>query len=192
MATKMYLKGLKRTIACGLLTLVIFLLMTACNASITASNSTPTPAQPTLVQGSSLASTPGVGPTVILTPTTVSNGNVHSQLVTLSDRILMISSVSKQAGADSSSLTISLTMTIKNTGAKPIMNEAMYFQLTGADGDTFGIQSGANSHFFTPIAPQSSRTGTIVFQIPVGATNGLRLMYRPEVATETIFVPLNL
>jgi hypothetical protein len=187
----MYLKSLKRTIACGILTLVIFLLMTACNAPITAGNSTPTRSQPTLVQGTSLASTPGVGPTVILTPTTVTNSNARSQLVTLSDRILIISDVSKQAGADSSSLAVSLTMTIKNTGAKPIMNEAMYFQLTGADGDTFGIQSSANSDFFTSIAPQSSRTGTIVFQIPVGATNALRLMYRPEVATETVFVPLN-
>jgi Domain of unknown function (DUF4352) len=187
----MYITDQKRIIYYGILALVIFLLMTACNAPIIADNSTPTPAQPSLVQGTSLASTPGVGPTVILTPTIVSNGNAHSQLVTLSDRILIISSISKQAGADSSSLAISLTMTIKNTGAKTIMNEAMYFQLTGADGDTFGVQSGANSEFFTAIAPQSSRTGTIVFQIPVGATNGLRLMYRPEVATETVFVPLN-
>jgi hypothetical protein len=187
----MYLMGLKRAIPYGILSLVIFLLMTACNAPVPAGNSTPTHAQPTLVQGTSIASTPGVGPTVILTPTTVPNGNAHSQLVTLSDRILIISGVSKQAGAASSSLAISLTMTIKNTGAKPIMNEATYFQLTGADGDTFGIQSSANSDFFGAIAPQSSRTGTIVFQVPVGATNGLRLMYRPEVATETVFVSLN-
>jgi hypothetical protein len=83
-------------------------------------------------------------------------------------------------------------MTIKNTSAKPIMNEAKYFQLTGVDGDTFGIQSSATINFFSTIAPQSSRTGTIVFQVPLGATNGLRLLYRPEVATESVFVPLNL
>jgi hypothetical protein len=92
----MYLTDLKRIICYGILTLPIFLLLTACNAPVTTRNSTPTPAQPTLVQGTSIASTPGFGPTVILTPTTVPNGNAHSQLVTLSDRILIISSVSKQ------------------------------------------------------------------------------------------------
>jgi hypothetical protein len=64
--------------------------------------------------------------------------------------------------------------------------------LTGAEGDAFGLQSGANNNFFGSIASQSSRSGTIIFQIPAGAMNGLRLLYRPEVATETTFVSLNL
>jgi hypothetical protein len=144
------------------------------------------------VQGTSVASTAGIGPIVILTPTRVTGGNVHSQLVTLPDRTLSISSLSKQAGSDSSSVTISLTMTIKNTGAKTISNEAAYFQLTSAEGDAFGLQSSANTNFFGTIASRSSRSGTIIFQVPTGAVNGLRLLYRPEVATETIFVPLNL
>jgi hypothetical protein len=154
------------------------------------SNTVPT--QPVVIQGTSIASTPGIGPTVILTPTRVPGGNAQSQLVTLPDRILTITNVSKQVGTDSSSITINLTITIKNTGAKTINNEAAYFQLTGAEGDVFGLQSSAVPNFFGTIASQSSRSGTIVFMVPAGAVNGMRLLYRPEITIETIFVPLNL
>src|SRR5579859_8045536 len=106
---------LKRTTLIGITALLSCLLFTAC-ATSPVSNTSPT--QPTVVQGTSIASTPGVGPTVILTPTRVPGGNAQSQLVTLPDRILTISSISKQAGTDSSSIAISLTLTIKNTGAK--------------------------------------------------------------------------
>jgi hypothetical protein len=82
-------------------------------------------------------------------------------------------------------------MTIKNTSTKPIMNKAAFFQLIGSEGDAFGLASGATSNFFGPIAPQSSRSATIVFQVPAGAVNGLHLLYRPEVATETVSVALN-
>jgi len=180
---------LKRTILLGIPAFLLCLLFAACTSG-PVSNTTPT--QPSVVQGTSIASTPGVGPTVILTPTRVPGGNTHSQLVTLPDRILTISSISKQAGTDNSSIAISLTLTIKNTGAKTISNDATYFVLTGAEGDAFGLQSGTNTNFFGAIASQNSRTGTIIFQIPAGAMNGLRLLYRPEVATETTFVPLNL
>jgi Domain of unknown function (DUF4352) len=156
----------------------------------TASNSVPT--QPVLVQGTSITSTPGIGPTVILTPTRVPGGNMQSQLVTLPDRILTITNVSKRVGTDSSSIIINLTITIKNTGAKTINNDAAYFQLTGAEGDAFGLQSRVVPNFFGTIASQSSRSGTIIFLVPAGAVNGMRLQYRPEVTTETIFVSLNL
>jgi len=64
--------------------------------------------------------------------------------------------------------------------------------LISAEGDAFGLQSGATQNFFGSIASQNSRNGTITFQVPVGALNGMRLMYRPDVSSETIFVPLNL
>ena len=88
--------------------------------------SSPVPTQPVLVQGTSIASTPGVGPTVILTPTRVPGGNRHSQLVTLSDRILTITNMSKQLGTDSNSIAINLTITLKNT-TKTISNDAGIF-----------------------------------------------------------------
>ncbi len=182
---------LKRKIPCGMIVILSCLLITACTTN-SVSNPGPIPTQPVLVQGTSIASTPGIGPTVILTPTKVPGGNEQSQLVTLPDRIITITNMSKQVGTDSNSIAINLTITIKNTGAKTINNNAAYFQLISAEGDAFGLQSKVARNFFGSIASQRSRSGIIIFQVPAGAINGIRLMYRPEVTTETIFVPLNL
>ena len=186
--------NLKHMMAYGVIIVALFLLLMACDTSNTSSNpgSTTTQARPKVVYGTSIASTPGVGPTVILTPTTAPGGNLHSQLVTLADRTLTISSVRKQVGTDSETTAISLTITTKNTGAKPIMNEAKFFQLIGSDGDAFGIRSNTVSNFFGTIAPQSSRSATFFFQVPSSAVNGLHLLYRPEVPTEAVIVALNL
>lgn len=186
----------KRTIISSVIIFVLCLLLTACDTSNTVSNQgspsgNPTASKPTVVYGTSIPSTPGVAPIVILTPTAVPGGNQHGQLVTLADRTLIINSVSKQAGSDSNSTAISLTMTIKNTSTKPILNRATFFQLIGSEGDTFGLTSGTTSSFFGTIAPHSSRSATLVFQVPKGAVNGLHLLYRPEVATETVSVALN-
>ena len=112
-------------------------------------------------------------------------------MVTLPDRTLIINDVSKQSGADGNSTSIVLVMTIKNTSAKSIMNEASFFQLIGAEGDTFGLQSNAPTSFFGTITSKSSRNGTIIFQVPTAAINGLRLLYRSEIAAETVFVSLS-
>lgn len=147
---------------------------------------------PTLVPPTSTSphSTPGTGPILILSPTRVPGGTAHSQLVTLPDRTLAIENVSKGSGADTNSTAISLVMMIKNIATKSIMNEASYFQLVGSEGDVFGLQSSATASFFGIVASQSSRSGTIVFQVPTAAINGLRLMYRSEIAAETVFVAL--
>ncbi len=184
--------NLKHIVAYGVIIVALFLLLTACDTSGTTGNPGSTPTQPKVVQGTALPSTPEIVPTVILTPTIVPNGNnSHSQLVTLSDRTLIITNASKKSGTDNNTVVISLTVMVKNTSAKPIKNRATYFQLT-AQGDVFGMHSSANSSFFGTIAKQSSRSGTIVFQVPAGAVNGISLLYRPEVATETVFVSLNL
>jgi hypothetical protein len=180
---------LKHTLVYGIMVFLSCLLFISCSGS-TVNN----PAQPqkVAVQGTSIASTPGIGPTVILTPTRVPGSNQQSQLVTLPDRVITITNMSKQAGPGSDSVSIELTITVRNTGAKTINNDAAYYQLISAEGDAFGLKSGAVENFFGSIAAQSSRSGTIIFQVPAGALNGLRLMYRPDVSTETIFVPLNL
>jgi len=132
------------------------------------------------------------GPIVITSPTPVPGGNSHSQMVTLPDRTLVISDASKVAGADASSTGIRLIMTMKNTSTKTIPNEGSYYQLIGAEGDSFGLQPSVTSSFFGMIGPNSSRSGTIVFQVPSAALNGgLRMEFRSEVDTETVFVPLN-
>ncbi len=199
---------LKRILV-GAVVLLLFGLV-ACGGSNTSTGDVSTPAatQPQTAGGTSVLSTPivstpvastpgsgsgtpGIGPIIILTPTPVPGGSSQSQLVKLSDRTLEIKTVSKQPGADASSTAISLTMTITNTGTTTIMNEASYYRLVAAEGDVFGLQSSATASFFGTIAPHSSRSGTIVFQVPTGAVNGLRLLYRSEIATETVFVPLN-
>jgi len=194
----MFTTNLKRLLLCS--SLVLLFIVAACdtqgssntpgNSTTAASASTQPPSQ-TIATSSSHTGSPGVGPIVILSPTPVPGGNAHSQIVTLPDRVLIINDVSKQAGADASSTAIVLTMTIKNTSAKSIMNEASYFQLISAEGDIFGLQSSAMASFFGTIASKSSRNGTIVFQVPTAAIAGLRLLYRSEVATETVFVSLN-
>ena len=186
----MFPNPLKRTIVYGIMVLLSCLLFISCSDTTTAN--APTPTQQAVVQGTSIASTPGIGPTVILTPTRVPGGNQQSQLVTLPDRIITITNLSKQAGSESNSISINLAITVKNTSAKTINNDATYYQLISIEGDAFGLQSAAAQNFFGSIASQNSRSGTITFQVPIGALSGMRLMYRPDVSSETIFVSLNL
>jgi hypothetical protein len=108
----------------------------------------------------------------------------------LPDRSLVISNVSKVAGTNSGSTGISITISVKNIGTKSILNHASFYQLMVAEGDTFGLQSGTNSSFFGNIARQTARKGTLVFQVPTAALGGIRLLFRSEIAAETVFIPL--
>ncbi len=140
----------------------------------------------------SVASTPGVGPTVILSPTPVPGGGVHSQQVVLADRTLIINDISKGVGSDANSTAIHMTMTMKNTSAKAITNQPSYFSLFGTEGDVFGLPANTTGSFFGSIVANSSRSGTVVFQVPTGAAKTLKLFYRSNVANETVFVPFNI
>ena len=163
---------------------------------------------PTIQSGTVAANTPGVGPviaqdtptattathsTTTLTPTTTRPGATPTpgQAVKLADRTLTIGKVSKQPGTDASTTGISLTITVTNTSQSPIMNHATFYQLIGAGGDSFGTQSSVSANFYGSIPPQGNRQGTIVFQVPTGAVNGIHLLYRPEVPTDTALIPLN-
>lgn len=198
----------KRLIVCGIV-VICLLLLTACGgAPTTNTTSTPTatPTQlelsanpttgvtgtPTTPAVTTPTSTTASGPQVILTPTPVAGGGATSQLVTLADRTLTITSVSQQPGSSANTMAITLVMAIHNTGAKSIQNQASFYKLVGAEGDIFGLQSSATASFFGTIPPQGSLNGTIVFQVPMAATNGLRLLFRSEVVSETVFVPLKI
>jgi hypothetical protein len=197
----MLLSHLKRLISCSCILLLCML--TACstqsNTPTTGSSNTPgsTSTQPQPLSQATTASTSstpshGVGPIVILSPTPVPGGNSSSQMIALPDRTLIINNVTKQPGDDPNLTAILLAITIENTSAKSILNEASFFQLIGAEGDTFGLQSNATTSFFAPITAKSSRNGTMIFQVPTAALNGLRLLYRSEIASETVFISLNL
>ncbi len=176
--------------------------LVACSSSdsTTSGSATPTPkatmgasstTSSTAIAVTSVPSTPGVGPTVILSPTPVPGGGAHSQQVVLTDRTLIINDVSKTSGTDANSTAISMKMTLKNTGSKAIPNKPSYFSLFGAEGDAFGLPANTTSSFFGSIDVNSSRSGTVTFQVPTGATKTLKLFYRSEVANETVFVPFN-
>lgn len=150
-------------------------------AGATTTSSTPT---------SNNGNTKSSGPIVISSPPPAPGGNAHSALVALQDRTLIITNAVKQNGASANIVAISLTLTIKNTSRAAINNQATYYQLVGSEGDAFGQQSSATPTFFGSVAVGASRSGTIVFEIPSAAATGLRLLFRPEVATDTSFVTL--
>lgn len=201
----------KRFIACGMV-LCLFLL-SACggpanavpaNATATQAELSTNPTKTATVPSTPTTSThpahtpvvatpvltPGSGPTVILTPTPVPGGGSSSQLVTLADRTLTINSVSQQPGNSVNSTAVTLVMSVKNTGAQAIQNAASFYELAGSEGDIFGVQSSATPSFFGTIPTQGALSGTIVFQVPTAAAKGLRLLFRPEVVSETVFVKL--
>jgi Domain of unknown function (DUF4352) len=168
---------------------VFLLLLVACsspsgNGAPTARDSTP----PVIVTPKSAHGSSGTGPIVVTTPTPVPSGG--SQVV-LKDRTLVVDDVSKQKAADDHSSLISLVLTVKNTSGTPIMNESTFFQLMGTEGDIFTYQSSSSDNFFGDIPAKSDRNGKIVFQVPTAAASDLRLFYRPEVATETVVMSLN-
>ena len=170
-----------------LFTAGLLLLLSACGDT----GATPPPPQPTVQSGTVAASTPGTAPIVVLTPTPEQGGAVSKQTIRLADRTLTLQQVSQQPGVDASSRGVSITITITNTSAASIQNKSTFYQLVGAEGDAFGSQSSVTSGFYGPIPVRQNRSGTITFQVPIGAAASLQLLYRPEIATETVLVPLN-
>ena len=132
------------------------------------------------------------GPLVITSPTPVSGGKAGSQQIVLGDRTLIISSVSQQKGADATSTLITLNLIVQNTSNKAIMNLPTYFQLIGPEGDIFGYQYNSSDTFYGNIAAHTARSGAITFQLPLSAATNLRLLYRPEIATEMTIVALTI
>ncbi len=135
---------------------------------------------------------PGKGPLVIISPTPVPGGKAGSQQIVLGDRTLIINSVSKQKGASTNSTLINLNLAVQNTSDKAIMNQSTFFQLLGPESDTFGYQYNSSDNFYGTIAAHTTRSGTIVFQVPTAATSSLRLLYRPEIAKETAIILLKI
>jgi len=141
----------------------------------------------------SAGGSPGVGPKVVPDTTAPPGGGKHgSQKVVLRDRVLIINDATLQASDSQGLASIELDLSVQNTGDKDILNQAAFFRLIGAEGDIFGKQYNSSDTFYGSIAAHKSRRGAISFKAPKAATSTLRLLYRPEVATETAIVPLNL
>jgi hypothetical protein len=158
----------------------------AAQAQGTASASTPVAVTPNSASGAA-----GTGPTVINAPTPITGGSASSQQVTLPDRQILINSINKQSTGAAGSTTITLAITVKNTSGGAIKNQADFFQLMGGEGDAFG-QSNSSDNFYGAIQAHAARTGTIIFRLPSAAATKLRLLYRSEIASETVITDLNI
>jgi hypothetical protein len=147
---------------------------------------------PQIVTPKSVSGSPGKGPTVISSPTAVPGGKPGSQQVVLGDRTLIISGVSEQKGSGTNSTLVTVNLSIHNTSTKAIMNQPPFYELYGSGGDAFGSQYSSSANFYGPIAANTTRSGTIVFQVPTAVASQLSLFYRPEIASETTIIALKI
>ncbi|HEU0000687.1 MAG TPA: DUF4352 domain-containing protein [Ktedonobacteraceae bacterium] len=196
----------RKTLLPGGMILVLFLLLflssctgsdsnngkTGTGSGSTSSATAITTITPQLVTPKAVSGSPGTGPLVISSPTTVPGGKPGSQQIVLDSRTLIINSVTRQKGVSANSTLITLDLSVQNTSDKAIMNQSTFFQLMGPEGDAFGYQYNSSDNFYGSIAAHTTRSGTIVFQIPTSAASGLHLVYRPEIATETAIISLKI
>jgi hypothetical protein len=71
-----------------------------------------------------------------------------------------------------------------------VMNDNLFDNITG--GDAFGYQYNSSDNFYGTIVAHTTRSGTIMFQVPTAATSSMHLLYRPEIATETAIILLKI
>jgi hypothetical protein len=167
--------------------------LAACGASNPETNLSPAAAvTPRLVTPTPIAGAPGKGPRVISSPAPLPGGKTSSQAVVLGDRTLIIKSVTSQQAAIKNSVLIDLDIAVRNTSGKAIKNEAVFFHLIGREGDTFGYQDNSSDTFSGTIGAHASRRGLLEFRIPSAAASDLYLLYRPEIARETVLTRLKI
>ena len=129
---------------------------------------------------------PGIGPLLVPTPPN-GGGPPTAQHVQLHDRQLVIEGVTHSSGP--AAVTVRVDVAVDNNGGAPVHNAASYFTLISGEGDTFAPQ-GAPAGFDAPVAAGSTERGMLQFQVPAAAASGLRLLYRPDVASDAVMVPL--
>jgi hypothetical protein len=164
--------------------------LAACSSASGSPGTAAVPPPPRLVTAKPAAGAAGKGPLVIASPSSLPGGKTGSQQVVLSDRILVISSVSRQQGADEKTALIQLSLVLKNTGIKAIGNKPAAFELMNSGGDIFSYQVNSTDSFYGTIGAHTSHTGMIGFQVPVAATSALYLLYRPGTGMEAVLTRL--
>jgi hypothetical protein len=169
--------------------LLAVLAMTACSSG-SAAPAAPAAPPPRQVTAKPVGGTPGHGPQVIASPTPLPGGKAGSQTVALSDRILVINSVTKRPAKQKQSVVIDLNVAVRDTGQKVIRNDSGFYELIDLGGDTFTATARDSGSFYGTIGSQASRSGVIEFQIPAAAASGLFLLYRPENGADTVLTRL--
>ena len=191
----------KKKLVLGGVMLVVVVLLVACDfggnsgngttgTGSTQHSTTVATITPQLVTPKAASGSAGKGPLVISSATPMPGGKVGSEQVVLGDRTLIINNASKQQGASTNTTLINLDLAVQNTSGQAIMNQSSFFRLIGSEGDTFSYQYNSSDNFYGTIAVRTTRSGTIVFQVPAFATSSLHLLYRPEIGTETVITSL--
>jgi hypothetical protein len=116
---------------------------------------------------------------------------VGSRQVVLPDRTLIVSAVTSQPATTAGWTLIDLDLSVRDNSGSTVKNEPTFFELLGPGGDVFGHQDNSSDTFYGAIPAHTSRRGTIEFAVPRAAASGLSLLYRPEIAKETVIVMLS-
>lgn len=172
------------TLAGGLVLAVLGL------AACSSGSAAPTAPPPRQVTAKPVGGSAGKSPRVIASPTPLPGGKPGSQQVTLSDRTLVINSVTLRPAKQPQSKVIDLSVAVRDTGAQAIRNESGFYELMTPGGDIFsGTAPGAGS-FYDPIGSGASRSAVLQFQVPAAAASGLFLLYRPENGADAVLTRL--
>ncbi|MDQ1429880.1 MAG: hypothetical protein QOF40_482 [Actinomycetota bacterium] len=127
---------------------------------------------------------------VITAAPAASDGGTAGQPVDLSDRRLTVDAVTTPSSGDPGATVVEVKVVITNTGDAAIQNQSAFFQLMGVGGDAFGSRNAGPDPFYDPIDARASRSGSVIFEIPTAAVSNLHLLYRPEVPSDAVVVPL--
>jgi hypothetical protein len=137
-----------------------------------------------------LGGSSGIGPRVITAAPAASDGGTAGQPVDLSDRRLTVDAVTTPSSGDPGTTVVEVKVVITNTGDAAIQNQSAFFQLMGVGGDAFGSRNADADPFYDPIEARATRSGSVVFELPTAAVSNLHLLYRPEVPSDAVVVPL--
>ena len=148
--------------------------------------------EPRVVKPTSLGGSSGVGPLVVEPTATGPGASSEPQPVVLPDRVVTISRVSSQPGANERFRVIAIDVEIQAAGDHAILNQSSFFRLVGAGGDFFAPRTDGSDPFYEEIDARGSRAGSINFEIPKGAASGLSLFYRPEEPADAVIIPLEI
>jgi hypothetical protein len=166
--------------------------LAACSSASGAPVAAAPPPPPRLVTAKSVGGAAGKGPLVIASPSSLPAGKASSQKVVLSDRTLVISSVSRRQATDKNTTLIELNLVVRNTSAKAIGNKPAFFELMSSGGDIFSYKANSSDGFYGNIDAHASRAGMIEFQIPTVAASSLYLLYRPESGAKAVLTRLTM
>jgi hypothetical protein len=103
--------------------------------------------------------------------------------------VLTIKNVTRQAAGNTAAVRVDVVL--RNTGTHPLSDQTTHFQVMTLEGDVFQARATKQSVQRGVIAGGTSRTETLVFDLPAAGVASLRLVYRPAADTPTVLMQLH-